>query len=116
MTTAAVPTPAPITFEDAPIPVKTRTTTPKSNPFTEAVQSLVGIEKSKSFTVPGQPTDQNVQKVVRQVQAAGSLTTPPVTVRKNVEAVGDKQTRITFWTRERITHADSQDAPVPETK
>ena len=108
-----VETPAPLVFEETDIPTRGRTGAP--NPFLEAVQAIVGREKSMTVTLPT-VNEKQVRAAVAQLTKAGALTTPPVSVRRTVTKVG-QATRITFWTRDQITHKKEEvlgDGPAPE--
>ena len=100
-----------LVFEEADIPVTKRTGTP--NPFTEAVQAIIGREKSMTVMLPT-IDEKAVKTAVAQLTRAGQLTTPAVSVRKTVTKSGH-MTRIVFWTRDLIVHKKPElgDGPAP---
>ena len=101
-TPAATPTtvPAPLVFEESDIPTRGRTGAP--NPYVEAVQAIIGREKSLTVTLPTLD-EKVVRAAVALLTKAGALTTPPVSVRRTITKAG-QTTRITFWARDQITH------------
>jgi hypothetical protein len=97
-------------FETVEIPTVTRPGA--ENPYKDAVESIVGTGKALSFKIFGErpaPTEKGYEgnkaigSVLRLLGLAGELQNPPVTVRKTAKVEG-KDTRITFWTTDRIVH------------
>lgn len=94
------------TFTKTEKPAQVRETKP--NPFAEAVKSLLtedgkpSPDAALSFDVP----EARIKTVQRQLRECGKPLN--VTVRQRVDNSKRKDhKRVTFWTTERITHADA---------
>ena len=100
-----------LVFVEADIPTTKRATAP--NPYLEAVQAIVGKEKSMTVTLP--TTDEKLVKTaLGLITRCGQLIDPPVSVRKTIVKDG-QTTRVTFWTRALIVHKKPEqgDGPAP---
>ena len=100
-----------LVFVEADIPTTKRATAP--NPYLEAVQAIVGKEKSMTVTLP--TTDEKqVKTALGLITRCGQLIDPPVSVRKTIVKDG-QTTRVTFWTRALIVHKKPEqgDGPAP---
>ena len=100
-----------LVFVEADIPTTKRATAP--NPYLEAVQAIVGKEKSMTVTLP--TTDEKLVKTaLGLITRCGQLIDPPVSVRKTIVKDG-QTTRVTFWTRALIVHKKPEQADVAPT-
>ena len=103
---APLTAPEPLVFEESDIPNRTRAAS--ANPYLEAVQAILGREKSLTVTLPT-VDDKEVRAAVSLLTKAGQAATPPVSVRRTITKAG-QTTRITFWTRPLITHKKEEPA------
>ena len=110
-TDAAPALPSSLSFEDAPIPARTRSTEP--NPFDGPVAALHADSNSegRSNTAKSLTIDTaTLPKVKRLLSTAGE--TAGCSVRSVADDNEDGTTRVTFWTIPRITKTRKpKDAP-----